>query len=145
MTKKTSPTKVCVEVFDWAQARIDELIGLTEAKERFTLWRKALESDGGTVLSGADNQMVFLGAPGTARKTFARVIGEGLFGLGMITRPTVIEINANDIAVGGLSRSAVRMRSPCCRPAWRNTATNSSSSPPVTPAPCTTSSPPTPG
>ncbi|WP_218162072.1 hypothetical protein [Mycobacterium malmoense] len=102
------------EVLDWAQERIDELTGLAEAKERFTIWRTALESDGGAVTPCTENHMVFLGAPGTAKKTFARVISEVLFGLGTLTRPDVTEVPAHDIIVGGdLLRSAARMKDVC--------------------------------
>ncbi|QZA16201.1 AAA family ATPase [Mycobacterium malmoense] len=102
------------EVLDWAQARIDELIGLTEAKEHFRVWRTALESDGGAMISCAENHMVFLGAPGTAKKTFARIISEVLFGLGTLTRPHVTEVTAHDLIVeGDLLRSAAKMKDIC--------------------------------
>ncbi|BBZ48718.1 hypothetical protein BST25_13835 [Mycobacterium heidelbergense] len=101
------------EVLDWAQARIDELIGLAEAKEHFRMWRTALESDGGAV---RENHLVFLGAPGMAKKTFARVIGEVLFGWGMITRPEVTVISAADIATDGpLGSPARRVQQACTR------------------------------
>ncbi|BBZ50027.1 hypothetical protein H7H82_13025 [Mycobacterium heidelbergense] len=103
------------EVLEWAQARVDELIGVVEAKERFAGWRTVLQTSqhSGAVTSCADNHMVFLGAPGTAKRTFARVIGEVLFGLGTIARPGVTEVAAEDVVVGGLSRSAVAMKSVC--------------------------------
>ncbi|ORA78794.1 hypothetical protein BST29_20690 [Mycobacterium malmoense] len=110
----------CQEVFDWAQERIDELIGLVEAKERFALWRTALEIGqrrleyGAAVTSCTENHMVFLGAPGTGKRTFARVVGEVLFGVGTTTRPGVTEVAAHDIvAVGDLLRSAARMKDVC--------------------------------
>ncbi|UNB93293.1 AAA family ATPase [Mycobacterium malmoense] len=108
------------EVLDWAQACIDELVGLVDAKERFRLWRNAFEvsrrgvEHGGAVTSCAENQMVFLGAPGTAKRTFARVIGEVLFGWGTIARPGITEVSANDIIMGDLSRSAARRMKDVC-------------------------------
>ncbi|BBZ51061.1 AAA family ATPase [Mycobacterium heidelbergense] len=108
------------EVLEWAQARIDELTGLAEAKEHFTTWRTALQTShhhdvehGGAVTSCRENHMVFLGAPGTAKKTFARVIAEVLFGLGTLTRPEVTEITAHDITMGDPSHSAARMKTVC--------------------------------
>ncbi|BBZ52171.1 hypothetical protein BST25_20300 [Mycobacterium heidelbergense] len=101
------------EVLEWAQARVDELIGVVEAKERFAQWRSTLQTSqhSGAVPTCGDNHMVFLGAPGTAKRTFARVVGEVLFGLGTIARPDVTEVSAEDVVVGGLSRSAVAMKS----------------------------------
>ncbi|ORA66595.1 hypothetical protein BST25_23120, partial [Mycobacterium heidelbergense] len=109
------------EVLEWAQARIEELIGLAEAKEHFTTWRTALQNNphhhrvehGGAVTSCRENHMVFLGAPGTAKKTFARVIAEVLFGFGVITRPEVTEITAHDITRDDPSHSAARMKTVC--------------------------------
>ncbi|BBZ52733.1 AAA family ATPase [Mycobacterium heidelbergense] len=107
------------EVLDWAQARIDELIGLAEAKEHFRTWRTALEADRHRVGHGGavgENHLVFLGAPGTAKKTFARVIGEVLFGWDMITRPEVTVVTAADITTDGPSGSpASRMQQACAR------------------------------
>ncbi|OIN82472.1 hypothetical protein BST29_22805 [Mycobacterium malmoense] len=109
----------CQEVLDWAQARIDELIGLTEAKEHFTMWRTALQTShhrlehSGAVTSCRENHMVFLGAPGTAKTTFARVISEVLFGLGTLTRPKVTEITPHDITRDDPSRSAARIKNAC--------------------------------
>ncbi|ORA75199.1 hypothetical protein BST25_06865 [Mycobacterium heidelbergense] len=106
-------------MLEWAQARVDELIGLAEAKERFAMWRTALQNNhhrlehGGAVTSCRENHMVFLGAPGTAKKTFARVITEVLFGIGTLTRPEVTEITAHDIVADDPSRSAARMKTVC--------------------------------
>ncbi|OIN79203.1 hypothetical protein BMG05_19210 [Mycobacterium malmoense] len=107
------------EVFDWARARIAELIGLAEAKEQFAVWRTALQINQGRVEHDSavtlctGNHMAFLGAPGTAKTTFARVIGEVLFGVGTLTRPQVTVVSAHDIVGGDLSCSAARMRDVC--------------------------------
>ncbi|WP_256250423.1 AAA family ATPase [Mycobacterium malmoense] len=93
---------------------------MADAKERFAVWRTALEvgqrgvGHGGAVTSCAKNHMVFLGAPGTGKRTFARVVGEVLFGVGTTTRPQITEVAADDLIVGGdLLRSAARMKDVC--------------------------------
>ena len=57
--------------------------------------------------------MVFLGPPGTAKTTFARVVGEVLFGLGKLARPDVTEVTGEDIVVGYVSQTAARMKEVC--------------------------------
>ncbi|ORA73741.1 hypothetical protein BST25_12050 [Mycobacterium heidelbergense] len=104
------------EVLEWAQARIGELIGLQSAKERFAVWLGQHDAQHqGVVASCSEHHMVFLGAPGTAKTTFARVVAEVLFGLGVITRPEVTEVSAHDIATGSPSHSAARMKNVCGR------------------------------
>ncbi|ORA76833.1 hypothetical protein BST29_24375 [Mycobacterium malmoense] len=108
----------CREVLEWARARVDELVGVAEAKERFALWCTAFQIDQcrvehGLVRSCAGNHMVFLGAPGTGKTTFARVVGEVLFGVGTLTRPQVTVVSAGDIVGGDLWRGAARMRDVC--------------------------------
>ncbi|OIN82595.1 hypothetical protein BMG05_01500 [Mycobacterium malmoense] len=105
-------------MLEWARARVAELVGLAEAKERFAVWCTAFQIDQrrvehGLVRSCAGNHMVFLGAPGTGKTTFARVVGEVLFGVGTLTRPQVTVVSAGDIVGGDLWRSAARMRDVC--------------------------------
>jgi type VII secretion ATPase EccA len=106
-----------------AQGRIDRLIGLEDAKEQIAVWRTEIqvgqledeiagfahESDE----LGNENNMVFLGPPGTAKTTFARVVGEVLFGLGKLARPDVTEVTEEDIVVGYVSQTAARMKEVC--------------------------------
>jgi type VII secretion ATPase EccA len=107
------------EVLGRAQARIDELIGLEEAKEQIAVWRTEIQIDqllaeqGQPGASSNENHMVFLGPPGTAKTTFARVVGEVLFGLGKIARPDVKEVTEEDIVVGYISQTAAKMKEVC--------------------------------
>jgi type VII secretion ATPase EccA len=107
------------EVLNRAQARIDELIGLEDAKEQIAVWRTEIQIDqllaeqGDAGTSSSENHMVFLGPPGTAKTTFARVVGEVLFGLGKIERPEVKEVTEEDIVVGYVSQTAARMKEVC--------------------------------
>lgn len=107
------------EVLSRAQARVDELIGLEGAKEQIAVWRTEIQieqllaeqGDGGATSN--ENHMVFLGPPGTAKTTFARVVGEVLFGLGKIARPDVKEVTEEDIVVGYVSQTAAKMKEVC--------------------------------
>jgi len=107
------------EVLARAQERIDELIGLQDAKEQIAVWRTEIQIDqllaeqGEAVAASNENHMVFLGPPGTAKTTFARVVGDVLFGLGKIARPDVKEVTEEDIVVGYVSQTAARMKEVC--------------------------------
>ncbi|WP_071286307.1 AAA family ATPase [Mycolicibacterium llatzerense] len=107
------------DVLATAQARIDELVGLEEAKEQIAVWRteiqieQLLASQGEGGGASNENHMVFMGPPGTAKTTFARVVGEVLFGLGKIARPDVKEVTEEDIVVGYVSQTAARMKEVC--------------------------------
>ena len=107
------------QVLNQAQTRIDELIGLEDAKEQIAVWRTEIQIDqllaeqGDAGTSSNENHMVFLGPPGTAKTTFARVVGEVLFGLGKIARPDVKEVTEEDIVVGYVSQTAARMKEVC--------------------------------
>jgi ESX secretion system protein EccA len=57
--------------------------------------------------------VVFLGPPGAAKTTFARAVGDVLFGLGKIERPDVKEVTEEDIVVGDVSQTAARMKEVC--------------------------------
>lgn len=102
-----------------AQETIDNLIGLEDAKEQIAVWRTEIQieqllaeqGEGGDTTN--ENHMVFLGPPGTAKTTFARVVGEVLFGLGKISKPGVREVTEEDIVVGFVSQTAAKMKEVC--------------------------------
>jgi type VII secretion ATPase EccA len=102
-----------------AQARLDELIGLTGPKEQITVWRTEIQIDQILASRGEEtapthgNHMVLEGPPGTAKTSFARIAAEILFGLGKIERPTVIEVTEEDLVVGYVSQTAARMKEVC--------------------------------
>lgn len=106
-----------------AQQSIDRLIGLDDAKEQIAVWRTEIQLGQlenellGVEQTEADlgggNNMVFLGPPGTAKTTFARVVGDVLFGLGKLETPNVLEVTEEDIVVGYVSQTAARMREVC--------------------------------
>lgn len=102
-----------------AQAKLDELIGLSGPKEQITVWRTEIQIDqilaarGEETSSTHENHMVLEGPPGTAKTSFARIAAEFLFGLGKIERPTVVEVTEEDLVVGYVSQTAARMKEVC--------------------------------
>ncbi|MFZ0831542.1 MAG: AAA family ATPase [Mycobacterium sp.] len=102
-----------------AQAKLDELIGLAGPKEQITVWRTEIQIDqilaarGEETSSTHENHMVLEGPPGTAKTSFARIAAEFLFGLGKIERQNVIEVTEEDLVVGYVSQTAVRMKEVC--------------------------------
>jgi type VII secretion ATPase EccA len=102
-----------------AQAKLDELIGLSGPKEQITVWRTEIQIDQILAARGEEtatthgNHMVLEGPPGTAKTSFARIAAEFLFGLGKIERPTVVEVTEEDLVVGYVSQTAARMKEVC--------------------------------
>ncbi|MGO9152574.1 AAA family ATPase [Mycobacterium sp.] len=93
---------------------------MEDAKEQIAVWRTEIQIDqllaehgDAVTTSSNENHMVFLGPPGTAKTTFARVVGDVLFGLGKIERPDVKEVTEEDIVVGYVSQTAARMKDVC--------------------------------
>jgi type VII secretion ATPase EccA len=102
-----------------AQAKLDELIGLSGPKEQITVWRTEIQIDqilaarGEETSTTNENHMVLEGPPGTAKTSFARIAAEFLFGLGKIEQPTVVEVTEEDLVVGYISQTAARMKEVC--------------------------------
>ena len=102
-----------------AQAKLDELIGLSGPKEQITVWRTEIQIDqilaerGEATSESHGNHMVLEGPPGTAKTSFARIAAEFLFGLGKIERPTMVEVTEEDLVVGYVSQTAARMKEVC--------------------------------
>jgi hypothetical protein len=83
------------------------------------VWRNEIQigqllaEQGDAVTSSNENHVVFLGPPGAAKTTFARAVGDVLFGLAKIERPGVKEVTEADIVVGDVSQAAARMKEVC--------------------------------
>jgi SpoVK/Ycf46/Vps4 family AAA+-type ATPase len=83
------------------------------------VWRNEIQigqllaEQGDAVTSSNENHIIFLGPPGAVKTTFARAVGDVLFGLAKIERPGVKEVTEEDIIVGDVSQAAARMKEVC--------------------------------
>lgn len=85
------------EMLARAEARIDAYVGLAPVKERLDQLKRARQYDAAMLAAGEEVgeveslNMTFVGAPGTAKTSMARDVGEEYCGLGLLAKPDVVE------------------------------------------------------
>lgn len=85
------------EMLARAEARIDAYVGLAPVKERLHQLKVARQYDAMMLAAGEEVgemeslNMSFVGAPGTAKTSMARDVGEEYCGLGLLAKPDVVE------------------------------------------------------
>ncbi|SKQ81310.1 AAA+ family ATPase [Mycobacteroides abscessus subsp. massiliense] len=85
------------EMLARAEARIDAYVGLAPVKERLHQLKIARQYDAMMLAAGEEVgemeslNMSFVGAPGTAKTSMARDVGEEYCGLGLLAKPDVVE------------------------------------------------------
>lgn len=85
------------EMLARAEARIDGYVGLAPVKERLHQLKVARQYDAAMIAAGEEvgeiesMNMSFVGAPGTAKTSMARDVGEEYCGLGLLAKPDVVE------------------------------------------------------
>lgn len=106
-----------------AQKNIDDMIGLTSAKQeiknnialaRFNRQKQILNSrlptDKQIAIKPISRHMVFTGNPGTGKTTFAREVAKVYKALGFIQKDTVHEVKREDLVAGYVGQTAIKMK-----------------------------------
>ena len=102
------------EVTDYRES-LNRLIGLKEAKEQikkiiaFAKMKKDMAKKGKEYLSMALN-MEFVGNPGTAKTTFARITAGLLYEIGLVHENELIEVGRADLVSKYLGQTAVQVK-----------------------------------
>ena len=90
--------------------KLDDLIGLTEMKQRirelgaFVKLRQVAHSE----LEAPNLHMIFLGNPGTGKTTVARLWGEILFEVGFLKRGHLVEATSQDLIASHVGGTAIK-------------------------------------
>lgn len=95
--------------------RLDELVGLTDVKEQirkiaaFAKMKKDMSRNGNVNLSLALN-MGFVGKPGTAKTTVARLVAGIFHEIGLLPCSELIEVGRADLVAGYVGQTAIQVQ-----------------------------------
>ena len=96
-------------------ARLNELIGLTDVKEQirkiaaFAKMKQEMSKDGKADISVALN-MGFVGNPGTAKTTVARIVAGIFYEMGLLSCKELIEVGRADLVAEYIGQTAVKVK-----------------------------------
>jgi len=85
-----------------AQALLDELVGLREVRDRIELLQATIQTSiDRNQPPPAMGSYLFVGPPGTGKTTVARLVGHLLYGLGVASKPDVVEATGAELKCRG--------------------------------------------
>ncbi len=103
------------QALEEALEELDELVGLTQAKQAVLQFKNYVEVAQRRRATGIDpgeisTHFVFTGSPGTGKTTVARLIGKILYGLGMLPNYKTSEVLRSDLIAGYVGQTAIRTK-----------------------------------
>ena len=96
-----------------ASEMLDDVIGMENVKktayefEKYMIFLKRAEMEG-MEIPNSNMHMIFTGNPGTGKTMIARVIGQMLYDLGIITENKVVEVERKDLVAGYIGQTAAK-------------------------------------
>lgn len=109
-----SKAEASVQTINYRE-KLDELVGLSEVKEQvrkiaaYAKMKKKMSENGDGSIPAALN-MGFVGRPGTAKTTVARIVAGIFHELGLVSSDQVVEAGRGDLVAGYVGHTAVKVR-----------------------------------
>lgn len=103
------------QALEQALKELDELVGLTQAKQAVLQFKNYVEVAQRRRAAGIDSgeistHFVFTGSPGTGKTTVARLIAKILYGLKMLPTYKTSEVLRSDLVAGYVGQTAIRTK-----------------------------------
>lgn len=113
-----NPADLRIDALNEGMNELNKLTGLTGVKTKIEELRRLMKvnkmrADRGLKTTGTTNHLVFAGNPGTGKTTVARLIAKIYYGIGIISKPSVVEVNRSGLVGQHIGETAIKTRKVC--------------------------------
>ena len=101
--------------FETAFAELDQLVGLTSAKDRLKLVFATHQANQKRIEKGLEpvdvtNHLVFTGSPGTGKTTVARIVAKLYKAIGVLPKGHLVETGRQDLVAAYIGQTAIKTK-----------------------------------